>query len=65
MVDRTELKTNWHVAVANANLATDFKQEAILNGSPARIQKAESASMEADELADAAFVAYRRAQNGG
>ena len=64
MTDTTELKTAWHNAVANANLCRDLKWEELMIGSPIRIQKAEAASMEADELADAAFVAYRRAQRG-
>jgi len=60
----TELRANWYNAVSDANIARDLKAEAILIGSPQRIQKAEAASMEADELEDSAFVAYRRAQRG-
>ena len=59
------LKSEWYNAVSDANVARDLKAEAVLIGSPQRIQKAEAASMEADELADSAFVAYRRAQRGG
>lgn len=64
MTDLDELRSQWHSAVAEANVARDLKQEAVTIGSPERILKSEAASMEADERADSAFVAYRRAQRG-
>ena len=64
MNNTEELRSSWYNAVAEANRCTDLKAEAILIGSPQRIQRAEAASMEADELADKAFVEYRKAKSG-